>query len=295
MHVSVMLNRVVECLAVAPGGVWVDATLGGGGHARAILEASGPDGTLVGIDRDADALRRSTDALASFAARCHLVHANYDAVADILAGLGIAGVQGIVADLGVSLDQLATGGRGFSFTEDGPLDMRMNPAEGKPLSHFLATMSAQDLADALFYLGGERHSRRVAQTMKEDFRSGRIASTRDLAHSVLSALPAAARTGRIHGATRTFQGLRKLVNDESGSLERFIPRAFESLAPGGRLVVISFESGEDRLVKLAFKSLVAQGQAVLVHKKPLVPEADERRVNRRARSAKLRTVERVAS
>jgi 16S rRNA (cytosine1402-N4)-methyltransferase len=288
VHQPVLLREVLAVLALRPGLVVVDGTVGAGGHARAIVPGIGPGGALVGLDRDGAILAsaRATLAMAEVAGAGvaislhHLPHARMH---EALAATGQSRCDRVLLDLGVSSLQLDRSERGFSFMADGPLDMRMDTSAPTTAADWLATVGEKELADTLFQLADERHSRRIARHLCEVRRRTKIVRTSQLADLVTSALPAAARHGRIHPATRTFQAIRMAVNDELGELERGLAAAKACLAPGGRLAVIAFHSHEDRVVKHFLRA-----HCELVTKKPIEAAPDEVRANPRARSAKLR-------
>jgi 16S rRNA (cytosine1402-N4)-methyltransferase len=288
-HRPVMPAEVLEALAPAAGKAFVDATIGGGGHAALILSATAPDGVLLGIDRDPAALAAAAEALAWAGPRARLVRGRMGELPRIMDAAGIAVASGILADLGVSSHQLDAPSRGMSFRSDAPLDMRMDPDAGETAAELIARLDEPALAQLLWDYGEERASRRIARALAQR----RIETTGALAEAVIAALPAAARRGRIHPATRVFQALRIAVNDELGELARFLEAAPQRLAAGGRLVVISYHSLEDRLVKRAFRSLAGAEGWTLPHRKALRPKAQEVAGNPRARSAKLRTIERA--
>lgn len=289
VHVPVLLRETLEVLDLRPGLVVVDGTVGAGGHARAIAVAIAPGGALVGLDRDSEILVSARAALsaeagaASAEARVSLHHLPFRAMRQALAAAGLTAADRVLLDLGVSSLQLDRPERGFSFMADGPLDMRMDSDAEVTAASWLATVGERELADTLFQLGDERHSRRIARAVVEARRRTPITRTRQLAELVVSALPAAARHGRIHPATRSFQAIRMAVNDELGELQAGLEAAVACLSPGGRLAVISFHSHEDRLVK---QFLRAHGAPVT--KKPLVAQPAEIDQNPRSRSAKLR-------
>lgn len=292
-HTAVLPQAVIELLDPRPGGIYVDATLGGGSHATLLLERAGPGATLLGIDADPAALAAAGERLATLAPskppqRIVLAHGNFRGLAALAGEAGIAQADGILFDLGVSSHQLDTPERGFSFNVDAPLDMRLDPAQGPGAADLLNSLPEQELADIFYRYGEERASRRIARWIVERRQKQPFSSTAELASLVSRAL--GGQRGRIHPATRTFQALRIAVNGELDSLAAVLPQAVELLAPGGRLAVISFHSLEDRIVKHFIR-----GEARLraLTKKPL--EADEAEVaaNPRARSAKLRVAERV--
>ena len=294
-HVAVLLTEVLEALRPASGGIYVDGTIGAGGHAEAILEASSPDGVLLGVDADSSALAIAAARLARFGPRLRLVQQNYRDIDAVLAQTHLPPPSGVLLDLGVSSMQLDHAARGFSFQADGPLDMRMDPTQGRPTAAQLVNaLPERELADLIYRFGEERHSRRIARVVVERRARARFETTGDLARVVAGAVPGPGwRTGRgIHPATRTFQALRIAVNDELAGLEEALPKAAAALAPGGRLAVISFHSLEDRIVKQFMRG--AGNSLRILTKKPLVPSSDEQRANPRSRSAKLRVAEKLA-
>lgn len=290
MHEPVMAGEVVAFLLAHRGGVFVDCTLGAGGHARALLEA-GAD-RLVGFDRDPDALRIAGERLAPWSDRVDLVHADYRSLADVLDERGLARVDGIVADLGVSSMQLEGEGRGFSFQRDEPLDMRMDRTTGATAADLIAHTSEHELADAIFQYGEERHSRRIARAIVRARTSAPVTTTGQLAAIVRRAIPGRGWQ-RIDPATRTFQAIRIWVNRELDGLDRFLETACGRLRPGARLVVITFHSLEDRIVKHTLRSIEQRGDIAVrvLTRKPLRPGDGEIERNARARSAKLRAAE----
>jgi 16S rRNA (cytosine1402-N4)-methyltransferase len=288
-HVPVMVREVLDALALVPGAAVVDATLGAGGHAAAILAATAPDGTLVGIDRDPHAIREAKQRLSSAGTRVTFVRGRMAELGAILTEMGIDAVDGILADLGVSSLQLDEGFRGMSFRQDAPLDMRMDPDVGESAAELLVRLDAAEIEAILRDYGEERHARRIAMSLARR----KIETTGELAKAVVEALPPAARHGRIHPATRVFQALRIAVNDELGELAQFLAEAPRRLTPGGRLTVISYHSLEDRLVKHAFRACAAAGSHELVMRKALPPREEEIAENPRARSAKLRALARA--
>jgi 16S rRNA (cytosine1402-N4)-methyltransferase len=282
-HLPVLLGESVEALAVRPGGVYVDGTFGAGGHSRAIVERGG---TVVAFDLDPAAVVPP-----ELAGRVTLVHGNFGDLAARLAALGVAVVDGVLFDVGVSSRQLDRPERGFSLQHDGPLDMRMNPLEGENAYDVLATRSERELADIIYMYGEERASRRIARAVVEAREAGRLpATTVPFAQLVARAVRAHKYT-RLHPATRTFQALRIAVNDELGSLQRGLSAAADHTTPGGRIAAISFHSLEDRIVKQTFRD---DARFHALTKKPIVPSQAEIAANPRARSAKLRIAERTA-
>ena len=292
MHVPVMRSEVVELLAPGRGGVFVDCTVGLGGHARAIVEAGAT--RLVGVDRDTEALVGARAALSQWAGAVELVHGDYRALPALLDARGLAEVDGIVADLGVSSLQLDTDGRGFSFQRDEPLDMRFDRSAGETAAEYLAEVDESELADVIYRFGEERRSRRVARAIVAARAVGPIRSTGELAAIVRRVVPRDRRS-RIDAATRTFQALRIRVNGELDGLDAFLRAAVGRLRVGGRIVVIAFHSLEDRVVKHTLRGLAREEMVVAdLTKKPRRPTDDEVAANPRARSAKLRAAERVA-
>lgn len=286
-HETVLLHETVSGIAPAAGGIYVDATLGGAGHARAILEASAPSGQLIGIDRDPRALEAAHVRLAEFGTRVRLVHGTFGQLRSVLEEAGIAQVQGVIADLGVSSPQLDEAERGFSFSRPGPLDMRMDPTRGESLRELLERVDATELADILYTYGEERKSRPIARAIKQALERGELETTDDLRRATVRIL-GPKRSG-IDPATRTFQALRIAVNRELDELATLLSSLATVLAPGGRAALISFHSGEDRMVKHAFRDDSALDPLT---KRPIEAGEEERARNPRSRSAKLRIAQR---
>ncbi|MFH1060103.1 MAG: 16S rRNA (cytosine(1402)-N(4))-methyltransferase RsmH [Pseudomonadota bacterium] len=307
-HRPVLLAETLAALSPRPDGLYVDATLGAGGHAEAILAASTPGGRLLGLDRDPAALALAARRLAPYAERVRLVQDTFDNLADHLTGPGWAGADGVLLDLGVSSMQLDQAGRGFAFRLDAPLDMRMGES-GRGAAELVAGLDEKDLARALRDLGEEPFAGRIARAIVAERALAPIATTARLAQVVEAAIPAAVRFKRqTHPATQTFQALRILVNDELGQLERFLAQAPRLLRPGGCLAVISYHSLEDRRVKQAMAAWAAPCNCpprlpmCVCGKRPLFapltrkavrPGADELAANPRARSARLRAARRT--
>lgn len=289
LHRSVLLKETLELLAVRPGGFYADGTLGLGGHAQAILEASAPDGRLLGVDKDAEALELARARLAGFGARARFAHADFRELPELLAG---EQPDGILLDLGLSSLQLDTPERGFSFQHDGPLDMRMDRSGGENAAELVHRLSEKELADLLHVSGEEPRARRVARAIVAARREKRLRTTAELA-AVVRRAAGRTRPG-LDPATRSFQALRIAVNRELERLPDALERLARCLASGGRLVAIAFHSLEDRAVKQTFRGLAAQGFEVLT-RKPLTPGLDETRANPRARSAKLRALRRLGA
>ena len=288
-HASVLLAESLELLAVKPGGLYVDGTVGPGGHAAAILERSGPEGRLIGIDRDAEILERTGERLRPFGARARLVHGDYREIPGVLAD---DRADGILLDLGTSSVQLDTPERGFSFRAEGPLDMRMDRSGGETAAEVVNRTSEPALADLIYRYGEERSSRRIARAIVEARRRGRIRTTTELAAIVRRAAGRSRRPG-LDPATRTFQALRIHVNRELEGLGEALARSARCLAPGGRLVVIAFHSLEDREVKRAFRGLAGDSAFAVLTRRPVRPTAGESAANPRSRSARLRALARA--
>jgi 16S rRNA (cytosine1402-N4)-methyltransferase len=291
MHEPVLVAEVLEHLAPARGGLFVDCTVGAGGHARAILDAGAT--RLLGLDRDPDALSLAAAALEPYGSRAELVHGDYRRIDELLDARGVGPVDGLLADLGVSSMQLDAPGRGFSFRRDEPLDMRMDRTSGATAAEAIESADERTLADVIYEFGEERYARRIARAIADARSAGGVRTTGQLAELVRRAVP---RRGpaRIDPATRTFQAIRVWVNRELDGLDGFLGRAARRLAPRGRLVVITFQSLEDRIVKHTLRALQADAAVGLRirTKRPVVPGETEIARNPRARSAKLRAAER---
>lgn len=301
-HKPVLLREVIENLKPQSGGWYIDATLGAGGHAEAILAQSTPTVKLLGLDRDPQALAIARVRLQHCAGRVDIVQGNFASLENIAAERGFLGVQGILLDLGLSSLQLADENRGFSFQIDAPLDMRFDPSQGETAADLVNELLESDLADVIFQYGGERRSRRIARAI---VKARPITRTARLAEVVSRAV---GRRTRIHPATKTFQALRIAVNRELEALEQVLPQAVDLLAPEGRLLVISFHSLEDRIVKRFFQHesrdcicppelpvCMCDHRATLriVTRRPVRPLAEEVQDNPRSRSARLRVAARL--
>ncbi len=307
-HLSVMPGEVLELLLPRSGGLYLDGTVGGGGHARLLLEASAPDGRLVGLDRDPAALAKAAATLRPYGGRVHLEHANFVEAGAVMARLGISGFDGILLDLGVSSHQLDTAERGFSFRQDAPLDMRMDPTQGQTAAALLASATAEELRQIFRDYGEERFAGRIARRIVARRETAPLLRTVDLAELVRDAVPGGRVPARIHPATRVFQALRIAVNGELDHVARGVAGAIDLLIPGGRLAVISFHSLEDRIVKRLFLE-EAKGcicpprlpvcqcghlpRVELLTRKGLRAGEVELDANPRARSAVLRGVRRI--
>ncbi len=293
-HKPVMCAEVLSALALRPGQVLVDATLGLGGHAVAILAEIVPGGRLIGIDRDEEALALARGRLEGSSACCDIVHDDFRHLDRILDRCRVDGIDGALFDLGVSSYQLETPERGFSFQAEGPLDMRMDRHGFISAYDLVNTLTQEELASILYKFGEERFSRRIAQALVGARRRAPIASTRQLADIVRKATPFKARRRRIHPATRTFQALRIAVNRELEGLDEALKKTAVYLNEGGRCAVIAFHSLEDRVVKENFKALEKTGRFRRVAKKVVRPAASELHENPRSRSARLRVIERIS-
>lgn len=304
-HKPVMVDEVLEYLGPARGEVIVDGTLGSGGHAHAILERIAPGGRLIGIDRDPEAIARAQKRLEPVAAQVSYHRENFGSIRSILGDEGIDKVDGILLDLGVSSMQLDEAQRGFSFRNDGPLDMRMGPDEERTAADIVNEDSEDELTRILYRFGEERWARRIAQFMVEARRRRPIRTTGELVQIIQDAVPAGARRGVKHPARRTFQALRIAVNRELEDLKEGISDGIECLAPAGRIVVLSYQSLEDRIVKSTFNSL-AKGTGYppghpldvepvlkVLTRKPLRPTPEEIEENPRSKAARLRAAVRL--
>ena len=282
---------MVALLRPQPGGHYLDATVGLGGHAEAILRVSAPTGSVLGFDRDAEALALTGQRLAAFGDRLVLRHGRYEALVELVGSAGA--FDGVLFDLGVSSLQLDAADRGFSFTQSGPLDMRMDRGTGATAADLLDRLSERELADLIFEWGEERWSRRIARAIVTARQERPLATTADLAAVVARSIPRRLWPRHIHPATRTFQAIRIAVNQELIGLGPALEDATRLLTPGGRAVVISFHSLEDRIVKQTWRRLEAEGGVRVLTKRPVTPAAAELSANPRSRSAKLRAVERL--
>jgi len=302
-HQPVLYKEIIHALQPTRGGRYVDGTLGAGGHARGILEACAPDGLLLGLDVDPQALALARETLAPYEPRTRLVQASYTTLKDQFAAANWDAVDGIVLDLGASSMQFDTAERGFSFMQDGPLDMRFGPHALQSAADILNSLPEKDIADLIFRYGEDRDARKIARAIVDN---RPLHTTRELVAVIEKASPR--RGERVHPATQTFQALRIVVNDELASVESVLPQAVAGLKSGGRLAVISFHSLEDRIVKEYFRSqskdlinppyeriYEVERKAVIkeINRKPIVASEEEIKNNPRARSAKLRVIEKV--
>lgn len=307
-HVPVMLEEVVNILQPRPGQTFVDCTVGGGGHAKAILEKIIPGGKLIGIDRDADALRATAELLVDYRENVILEKSDFGNLQAVINGLGLRSIDGVLFDLGVSSHQLELAERGFSFRYNAPLDMRMDVRQPITARELVNSLSERHLAEMIQKYGDEKWAKRIARSIVERRTIRPIETTLELVEAILAAIPPGAKGGRIHPATRTFQALRIAVNREFESLQAGLKAAIGLLVSGGRLCVLSYHSGEDRIVKAMFAryagrctcppglpicSCGAEKVIKILTKRPVTPSEDEVRKNPRARSAKLRAGEKL--
>ncbi|MCI5721025.1 MAG: 16S rRNA (cytosine(1402)-N(4))-methyltransferase RsmH [Firmicutes bacterium] len=307
-HTSVLLNECIENLNIRPDGIYVDGTLGGGGHSSVICERLSEEGTLIGIDRDRDALDAAGRRLEPYGCRKILVQSNYSDIKNVLNELEIDGIDGVLLDLGVSSFQLDNAERGFSYMNDAPLDMRMSQDDDFTAYDVVNRYSEKELAGIISGYGEEKWAKRIASFIVEKRKDKPIESTFELVDVIKAAIPAKARREGPHPAKRTFQAIRIEVNDELGQLERAIEDFCDVLNPGGRLCVISFHSLEDRIVKdiiarrnnpctcpKEFPVCICGKKADIekISRKPILPGEEELEANPRARSAKLRVAEKI--
>ncbi|MDO8510136.1 MAG: 16S rRNA (cytosine(1402)-N(4))-methyltransferase RsmH [bacterium] len=293
-HTSVLLHEAIEGLAIKPGDVILDGTLNGGGHSAAICERFGEEVQVIGLDLDREAIERAKTKLAN----CNVIieRSNFRNLSRVLDRHGIKNINKMLLDLGLSSDQLEVSGRGFSFRLDEPLLMTFKSEKDLGSSDMTARDIVNDweeesIANVLYGYGEERFARRIARAIVEARKTGPIETTGELVRVIESAVPRGYRHGKIHPATRSFQALRIAVNDELGALREALAEGFSRLSSGGRVAIISFHSLEDRIVKNMFKDFSKSGQAILITKKPIIPSLEEVQINPRARSSKLRIVE----
>ena len=288
VHVPVLAAEVLDWLNPQPGQIFVDGTLGGGGHTRLLAERVGNEGLVIALDRDPAAHSAAEKVLLGFPIK--LAHANFCELPELLQQLEIPSVHGVLLDLGLSSDQLSDRERGFSFDSDGPLDLRFDPTTGEPAWRLVERLDAQRLADVIYQFGEERLSRRIAARIVEVRRNSQIRTARQLAEIVRRAVPHSRDSQRIDPATRTFQALRIAINDELGALDKSLQKLPDCLLPGGRAAIISFHSLEDRRVKEAFRD---DPRWQVLTRKPVTASEAELAANPRARSAKLRVAQRA--
>jgi len=295
LHVPVMLQEVLDYLKLAPGQIIVDATLGTGGHSLEILKRITPNGRLIGIDRDENSLAICRQRLSQFKDSTEFVHANFVDIDQVLANLGIEKIDGIVFDLGISSYQLFDPQRGFSFQEEGPLDMRLDKSSYISAYDLVNNLNENEISQMLWNFGQERWHNRIAHLLVQERRNEPIATTKQLANLVMRAIPHRYRRSyyRIHPATRTFQAVRIAVNRELEILESAVKKAVDILRKQARICVISFHSLEDRVIKHTFRALKADGLIDIITAKPLTPGFGEMETNPSSRSSKFRVVERI--
>jgi len=295
LHTPVMLEQVLAYLDPGPGKVIVDATVGMGGHALEIARRISPSGRLIAIDRDKESLEHAQERLKDFSGIAEFVYGNFSDIQEIVKRLNIHAIDGIVLDLGVSMFQLTQPDRGFSFTREGPLDMRLDRNSYISAYDLVNNLNEDEISNLLWSFGQERWHNRIAHRLVEERRKQPIATTAQLSDIVMRAIPPRFRRYhyRIHPATRTFQAVRIAVNRELEALEQVLARAIPLLAPGGRICVIAFHSLEDRAVKWAFRTAAAEGLVKILTPKPLTPSEEEMRVNPSSRSSKFRAVEKI--
>lgn len=308
-HVPVLLNEVIEALAIRPNGIYADATMGGAGHSEAIVSRLG-EGRLIGFDQDEEAIAASRRRLAPFADKVTYVNENFKNVKNVLSELGVSGLDGALMDLGVSSHQLDEGERGFSYQADAPLDMRMDRRKSFSAYDVVNTYSAEQLEKIIRSYGEERWAKRIAEFIAEERKNGAVQTTGQLVEIIKKAVPKGARRDGPHPAKRTFQAIRIEVNGELALLEQAVKDFVQCLNPGGRLAVITFHSLEDRIVKNTFAELASgctcpkefpvcvcggKPQGKIITRKPITAAEEELEQNPRARSAKLRVFEKTAT
>jgi 16S rRNA (cytosine1402-N4)-methyltransferase len=294
-HVPVLGDEIVYWLQPKTHGCYVDCTLGPGGASGRILEACGHEGRLIAIDQDPHAIELARETLKAYVHNVSFCCGNFRDLRSILDSLGINQVDGFLFDLGISSIQLGEPERGFSFQQEGPIDMRMDPSQSITAGELVNTLPEEELANVIYEFGEERLSRRIARGIVRQRTSSPLRTTSELASVIQKSVPPAYRYGRLHPATRTFQALRIAVNNELAAIAPALHEAVDRLAPGGRVCVISFHSLEDRLVKYTFRDLsqLSNPKVKILTKKPCVASLEERKRNPRSRSAKLRVVEKI--
>jgi 16S rRNA (cytosine1402-N4)-methyltransferase len=296
-HVSVLLHEAIDNLDLSEGDIFLDGTLGGGGHSALVAERFGGDVEIIGLDRDPEALVRSEERLRTLTPSLYLRNESFRNLDKVLSDLGISKVDAILFDLGISSDQLESEGRGFSFQKDEPLDMSMSGASGKDEEFtaklILNTFDKDSLELIIRGFGEEKFARRIAEEILRRREIKPFETTFELVEAIRAATPASYHRGKLHPATRTFQALRIAVNAELTALEEGLLKGFEALSSGGRFAVISFHSLEDRIVKQFFRDKAKEGSAKDLTKKPIIPTPEEVSMNPRSRSAKLRVIEKI--
>ncbi|MBU0478177.1 16S rRNA (cytosine(1402)-N(4))-methyltransferase RsmH [bacterium] len=290
-HIPVLLNEVLTLLCIKPEGIYIDCTIGEGGHAEALLNVIHPKGFLIGIDCDKSVLEITGRRLGKFAGSFKLVHDNFLNIADICSQLNIKAVDGIIFDVGMSSYQIDDPERGFSFNKNGPLDMRMDRSSNLTAQSLINSLSYDELTEIFFKYGEERYSRRIASRIITERKKGSIQTTGELVAVIKKAIPL--KRYRIHPGTRVFQALRIATNNELEDLSTAVTHGFSLLKKEGRMCIISFHSLEDRIAKNKFREFKMNGQAKIITKKPLTPTREEIDRNIRSRSAKLRVIEKI--
>ena len=295
LHKPVMVKEIIEYLQLRPGQLFVDATIGTAGHSLSILERITPGGKLIGIDRDEDSLSVARGRLKAFSQNLELIHGNFTDIDLVLEKIGLNKIDGILFDLGISSYQLGSPLRGFSFQEDGPLDMRMDRSSYIAAYDLLNNLNEDEISEMLWAFGQERWHRRIARAIVYQRQKKPVTTTTELVQLVLRSIPARYRSAyhRIHPATRTFQAIRIAVNRELEAIDKAIDKAIELMRPKARICVISFHSLEDRIIKLKFKKFASEGMLDIITPKPLSPSDSEIENNPASRSAKLRVAERL--
>lgn len=294
VHVPILVKESIEGLKIGPGSIVVDATLGGGGHATAICQTIGLEGKLIGLDADSQALERTKSRMDMGYCQNVLIQTNFRHLSSALAQAQAEQVDAVFMDLGLSSDELADVARGFSFQGSGPLQMTFTdqPVEGAlTAKEVVNEWSEETLADIIYAFGEEQFSRRIAKAIVEARQRAPLVTTSDLVAVIEQAVPVWYRKGRLHSATKTFQALRIVVNDELGALKEALNASWQALKPGGRIAIITFHSLEARIVKDFFKQKKQSGEGRVVNKKAITPTREEVKINPRARSAKLRIIE----
>ena len=294
VHETVLLKETVDGLNLKKGDTVFDGTLGGGGHSAYVAEKFGPDVKIIAVDRDREALKRAEVRLQNLQASYLLTLSDYRNIEEVLNNLKIERVQGIILDLGLSSNQLDESGRGFSFKNNEPLQMTFAKPDENPLVTAMTVVnnwSEETLADVIYAYGDERYAKRIAKKIIEARKEKEIKTTSDLVEIIRQAVPVAYKKGKIHFATKTFQAIRIAVNDELGALREGLKKGFNKLSKEGRMAVISFHSGEDRIVKNYFRDQVKEKRGILINKKPIIASDVEILRNPRSRSAKLRIIQ----
>jgi 16S rRNA (cytosine1402-N4)-methyltransferase len=290
MHIPVLLKETLGLLNLHPGDSVIDGTVGLGGHSEAILEATSPNGKLLALDRDPRQIEAARARLARFGERAIFIHDSFTNLAHHAYVQGITSAHAVLLDLGFSSVHVDDASRGFSFQAEGPLDMRYDPAGDLTAAEIVNTWNEEELAKIFLIYGDEKNAKKIARAIVDERKKSKFASTLELADFIETVVP---RHGKIHPATKVFQALRIVVNDELGEVERALPAAIEVLEPGGRLAVITFHSLEDRLVKIFFKQQALTKKIIIKNKHVIVPTEEEIKFNPRSRSAKLRVVEKI--